>query len=455
MTRVLHPNTPGLIDFSKIYTPHPKQYQFHFTKAKYRLFGGGMGGGKTYAALFEAILNCMMYPGNRGIVIRATRPRLKANTVPSFLKLCPPEALMPGPAGWNKSDLVATFRNGSRLEFKQADITKDPELNILRGLEAAFFVIEEANEVHEKVFQTLSTRMRWTLPNGKIPPLFMILTCNPSPGWVKQRFVDQQLPKHAFISSLMKDNPFLPRDYMSDNRQILSVSDAARFIDGDWNIADDPNQLFKYEWIRLAMERPDLPFDGTRSLGVDVARFGDDSCCMAPMTGPNFQPLIITPGMVRTTKYAKQVGTYMKAHRIPASRTAVDTVGLGAGVADNLYETGLSTIEFNGGESPYYATGAYEFTNLRAQGFWALRNALESESISLPSEDPDNMLTQELLAIRYKMSSTDRMITLENKDVLKSRLGWSPDRADAVMMGNAVHAGLAEASRVEIAATLI
>ncbi len=41
------------------YGPFPKQSQFHCSTAKYRLFGGAAGPGKTKALLMEAILQAL------------------------------------------------------------------------------------------------------------------------------------------------------------------------------------------------------------------------------------------------------------------------------------------------------------------------------------------------------------------------------------------------------------
>ena len=44
-----------MIRISDHYTPFPRQREFHESEAKYRLFGGAAGPGKTKALLWEAI----------------------------------------------------------------------------------------------------------------------------------------------------------------------------------------------------------------------------------------------------------------------------------------------------------------------------------------------------------------------------------------------------------------
>ena len=72
------------------------------------------------------------------------------------------------------------------------------------------------------------------------------------------------------------------------------------------------------------------------------------------------------------------------------------------------------------------------FKNLRAEMYWRLREALDPESgddVMLPV---DQILTAELTAPRYVLKGTDYLI--EDKGEIISRIGHSPDRADAVVM---------------------
>jgi hypothetical protein len=105
----------------------------------------------------------------------------------------------------------------------------------------------------------------------------------------------------------------------------------------------------------------------------------------------------------------------------------VDSVGLGAGVVDRLKEQGFRVFAFNGGTRPWDRD---RFLNVRAESYWQLRESLEAGEVALPR---DEGLFDELLAIRWKPTS-DGKIQIEAKEELKSRLGRSPDRADAASM---------------------
>ena len=57
------------VDFSIYYNPKPKQIEAHKCRAKYLLFGGAMGGGKSWFLCAEAIKQAMKYNGNRLVIV--------------------------------------------------------------------------------------------------------------------------------------------------------------------------------------------------------------------------------------------------------------------------------------------------------------------------------------------------------------------------------------------------
>jgi phage terminase large subunit len=66
------------------YEPFPKQNRFHGSAAKYRLFGGAAGPGKSKALLFEAVLQAHENPGANVLVLRRTFPELEQSLLQYF-----------------------------------------------------------------------------------------------------------------------------------------------------------------------------------------------------------------------------------------------------------------------------------------------------------------------------------------------------------------------------------
>jgi len=115
-----------------------------------------------------------------------------------------------------------------------------------------WFAIDQAEEVTETHFNMLAGRLRLQIPKIKYKGL---LTCNPAPGWVKQKFVEQKLDDHVFIQSLPKDNPYLPEDYESGLRKIYPSEWVKAMLEGSWDALEGGNFLFKYSDLRKAVNR--------------------------------------------------------------------------------------------------------------------------------------------------------------------------------------------------------
>ena len=73
------------------YTPFDRQREFHDSAAKYRLFGGAAGPGKTKALLCEAIYQAHLHPGVDTLLLRRTFPELEASLITYFRRDVPRE----------------------------------------------------------------------------------------------------------------------------------------------------------------------------------------------------------------------------------------------------------------------------------------------------------------------------------------------------------------------------
>ena len=73
------------------YAPFPKQQEFHASPAKYRLFGGAAGPGKTKALLMEAILQAHENAGANTMLLRRTFPELEQSLLLYFRRDVPRE----------------------------------------------------------------------------------------------------------------------------------------------------------------------------------------------------------------------------------------------------------------------------------------------------------------------------------------------------------------------------
>jgi hypothetical protein len=202
-------------------------------------------------------------------------------------------------------------------------------------------------------------------------------------------------------------------------------------------------------WVELAMQRyidwvdrgsPHV--NGTRVLGVDVAREGEDDTCIAERVGQ----LVRKIDRHRKADTMETVGfVNVLLGEAPDETTAiVDVIGVGGGVVDRLRELNQPVVAFNGSGSARGltdSTGKIGFVNMRAAAWWRLRELLDpskGSTIMLPDSE---MLKTDLTSPRWKMMSGGK-IQIESKDDIRKRLGRSPDEGDAVVMAHWLDTGV-------------
>lgn len=185
------------------------------------------------------------------------------------------------------------------------------------------------------------------------------------------------------------------------------------------------NALIGIEDVEAAMAlhvRPEEYEFSQKRLGVDVARFGDDRSVIFPRQGiAVFKPTVMRHQ--RTTEIAARVANGIV--RWGAEQVFVDDTGhWGHGVIDNLLAAGYPAlgIQFHAPAlDPRYA-------NRRAEMWVAMTDAIKA-GIALPKIEE---LVGELTTPTYTF--VKGKFLLEEKDLVKKRLGRSPDLADALAL---------------------
>lgn len=177
--------------------------------------------------------------------------------------------------------------------------------------------------------------------------------------------------------------------------------------------------------IEAAKARP--PGDNTDrpvTMGVDVARFGDDHSVVAVRQGALLRDLIRFHGL-DTMQLAARVAELCGLWRPQA--LFVDGVGVGGGVVDRLRQLGFRAIEVNAGAR---ASDERRFANLRAEMWSRLREWLLHEGALGPDQA---RLMDELAVPGYGFDARNRL-QLESKDDMRARGAGSPDAADALAL---------------------
>lgn len=235
------------IDLSKLYKPHPRQVLAHTAKERFKLYGGAFGGGKTVWLCTEGIQLSLDYPGNVGYLCRHELPAFRRSVLIELEKYLVPEIL----EQHHQTENYFKFKNGSYIYYGGLGDDR-AGLARLSSMTLGWFGIDQCDETTETHFNMLAGRLRLILPKIHY---YGLLTCNPAPGWVKQKFIEQKLDDHIFIQSLPKDNPYLPSDYESGLRKIYPPEWVKSMLEGDWSALEGGNFLFRYADIRKCVNR--------------------------------------------------------------------------------------------------------------------------------------------------------------------------------------------------------
>lgn len=162
--------------------------------------------------------------------------------------------------------------------------------------------------------------------------------------------------------------------------------------------------------------------------GIDPGRGGDptgfverSANMVTEATELKYDDLMSTVGWVKN-----------RWDRIPPSyrpeQIYVDSIGLGAGVADRLLELELPVTHVNVSETPSMSD---RFVNLRAELWYAVRQWFESREVSINAPNNVDKLVSELVAVNQKYTSLGK-VQLESKEEMRRRGIKSPNLADAL-----------------------
>src|SRR5690242_12930898 len=258
------------------YEPFPKQREFHQSAAKYRLFGGAAGPGKSKALLMEAVLQANDHPGANTLLLRRTFPELEQSLLLYFRRDIPKELYK----SFNDSKHVVTWHNGSTTRFGYCLAEND--VYQYQGAEFLFIGIDELTLFTLRQWQFLTSRNRCPVPGA-----FPCMAAATNPGnighaWVKALWIDKQPAPgmenpgeydpadYDFIPARVTDNPIYAADenYLKTLRALPSHLKRA-FLDGDWDVF--AGQYFdRFDFGKNVVRREALVFRGWWPGGFSV-----------------------------------------------------------------------------------------------------------------------------------------------------------------------------------------
>jgi hypothetical protein len=222
----------------------------------------------------------------------------------------------------------------------------------------------------------------------------------------------------------------IPEEELMSAKSLMSDNQYRQEFLCDFQAASD-DVLIPIDLVEEASQRillPEALKGAPIVIGVDVARFGDDSSCIVVRQGT----------AVLKVKTLKDVDTMMLSELVAqevnlrkAKATFVDVVGIGAGVVDRLRQLGYRIIAVNAGESP---TDISRFSNKRAEMWVRMRDWLTEGGV-IPN---DQRLKADLVSVKFDWDNNSKL-KLERKEVMKARGIPSPDCGDALALTFAQH----------------
>lgn len=332
-------------------------------------------------------------------------------------------------------DLRLYLREAKEESFAVGRTGRKENPEALQGFHSPnlLFILDEASGIHEIVFEVargaLSTR------GARV-----VLTSNPTrtSGYFyrthhqlrdmysthKVSCFDSRLVGPQYATEVAKD--------YGEDSNVYRVRVLGEFPKGD----DDT--VISLDLLERAADRELDPMIQFQPIwGLDVARYGSDRSALARRHGDR---VLDTVEWWQGADTMGTVGRVMDAYRaaedlervgvraqVP-SRIVVDSIGIGAGVADRLIELGLPVTACNVAESPAGAGSRY--MRLRDQLWWRAREWLEGLDVQMVE---DAALWSELVSVRYALLSSGK-IQVESKDDMRKRGMRSPDLADAFVL---------------------
>lgn len=384
--------------------------------------GHGIGKSALTSWLMHFILSTR--PNARGVVTSGSYDQLQGKTFAEAAK-------------WLKLSLnrhwweyrgtkgnLAIFRSGSQENWNvRGQASTAENADAFAGLHNAnstpFFIFDEASAVPNKIYEVAEGG----LTDGE-PMIFLFGNPTKSTGAFadsfgknRHRWLNKQIDSRA---SSMTNKVLLKQweDDWGEDSDFFRVR-----VKGQFPRVGD-SQFISSELVEAAQLREIDPTPVEPIvMGVDVARFGDDSSIILVRHGrkilaiKKYRELDL---MSLAAMVIEAIAEY-KPHAV-----FVDGAGVGGGVIDRLKQLAFHPLEVQAGSK---ASAPEQFINLRAEMWWRMRDWLATADI--PKNELE--LKTDLTGIQY--GYTDKMqIRMERKKDMKSRGLASPDIGDALSL---------------------
>ena len=310
-----------------------------------------------------------------------------------------------------------------------------PDGTIAEGLQGfhaeknLMFLVDEASGVPDAVFPAMEGAL-----TGE--DAYAILTGNPTrlSGYFHSIFEDAKLRElyktftvSCYDSSYVEDRyiKMMESRYGKDH-PVFQIKVLGEFPDSDvfliFNV-EDVDKMKNNMFADVGAHNPNVD----KEIGVDIGRTVAKSIACVRQGNKIIE--WSERGLRGTTTDVPEIAEWIIALILAYNPSAVkiDAIGIGAGVYDIVKRLYPKIVHPVIGNIPPEDSKKSRYVNLRAQGYWELREILPN----LYVEKPSQMFLDELSDLRYKLKGDK--ILIESKEEIMKRIGRSPDYVDATV----------------------
>lgn len=242
-------------------TKNPNQLEFYqkaieaiYGKNDFRNlnYGGAIRGGKSFVCAAIWLTAAKYFQNSRWHIFRADFPALQSSTIPTIEKIVQGSDNW----GWNRDRsnyFLYHKKSDGKIFFRGENITHDPELDDLLGLETNGIWYEQIEELSEKLFDMgMSRNGSWYIDPMPIP--ITLSTFNPTQRWIKKKIYEPWIKgelkaPYYFQKALPQDNSFVTAEQWAA-WGMMADRYKKQFIEGDWNDFTDKNNLWAFAFDR-------------------------------------------------------------------------------------------------------------------------------------------------------------------------------------------------------------
>jgi len=316
----------------------------------------------------------------------------------------------------NEQELYVKLTNGSIIQILGAD---DPDS--IRGVDFWGVVFDEFavmrdETIYEEIVRPILMQdsRRWAMfiftPKGAENHAYRYW--NSQDEWYKSVLTarDSKIIPEKELDKMQRENEVLYRQEMM-----------CEFI------ADEEMVLITSRMLAMLNDAPMLEEVDKSIIACDPSEGGDE-CVIYAIRDAKITSRKILRGRVQPMVVAGEIISMRRQEKI--KKVIIDNIGVGSGIEGRLGELigSENVIGFRASER----SNLQGFKNLRAEAWWYAMEQIRDGKVA---KIDDDKLRGQLCNVRYKVVDSSGTIQIEGKKEIKKRIGISPDRADAYVMG--------------------